>query len=319
MKKIILFDSGTFPKNFLSRIKKKFKNIKLIIIRDGNLRKLNEEIVFAHALINCPRRYFDNTLILKSRKLEWVHTAAAGVDEYLFPNFIKSKIIFTNGRILQGPEIADHAIGLLLSITRNIHYFIKNIDKKNMPRPIELNGKVCGIIGMGGIGMCLAERLKTFGMKIVSISEELVPLVSFIDEQHDSSKLLKILPSCDVVICAAPLTKDTKKIFNQRSFNKMKKNSIFINVSRGPLVDTKALIKNNLYKKFKGIGLDVVEGEPLPKNHKLRKANNVVLTNHIAGLSDNNRSRAYEFLIKNLERYLNNKPLLNLVDKVKGY
>ena len=210
MKKIILFDSNTFPENFLNKLKKQFRNIKLIIIKDGNLNKLNKEIVFANVLINCPRRYFKNDLILKSKKLEWVHTGASGVEEYLFPNFIKSNILFSSGKILQGPEIADHAIGLLLSITRNIHYFIKNFKKKNMPRPIELNGKKCGIIGMGGVGMCLAERLKNFGMRITSISEDLVPLLSCLDKQYDSSRLLDLLPSFDVVICAAPYTKNTK-------------------------------------------------------------------------------------------------------------
>ena len=232
---------------------------------------------------------------------------------------IKSNVLFSNGKILQGPEIADHAVGLLLTITRNIHYFIKNFNKKKMPRPVELNGKKCGIVGMGGVGMCLAERLKSFGMINTSISEDLVPLLTSIDKQYDSSKLIDLLPSFDVVICAAPFTKDTKKIFNEKCFKRMKNESIFINVSRGGLVDTNALIKNNLYKKFKGIGLDVVDPEPLPKNHILRKANNVVITEHIAGLSDNNRKRSYELIFQNIERYLKNKPILNLVDKQKGY
>ena len=108
-------------------------------------------------------------------------------------------------------------------------------------------------------------------------------------------------------------------MFNEVAFKKMKTGSIFINVSRGELVDTNALLKNNLYKKFKGIGLDVVDGEPLPKNHKLKKAKNVVLTEHIAGLSDNNRGRAYALITKNIERFLKKKPLFNLVDKIKGY
>ena len=319
MKKIILIDSKTFPKNYVKKLKTKFKKIKLVTIHHKNIKQLYKEIVNANVLINCPRKYFKKNLVDKSQNLEWVHTSAAGIDEYLFPDFVRSNILFSNGKILQGPEIADHAIGLLLSITRNINYFIKNFKKNEMPRPIELNGKKCGIVGMGGIGMCIAERLRNFGMSITSISEDLVPILSFIDKQHDSSELLKLLPSFDVVFCAAPYTKDTIKIFNETAFKKMKKGSVFINVSRAELVDTKALIKNNLYKKFKGIGLDVVEGEPLSKNHVLKKANNVILTDHVAGLSDNNRSRAYELIVKNIERFLKKKPILNLVDKVKGY
>ena len=319
MKKVILIDSNTFPNNYIKNLKIKFRNIKLTIIHHEDIAKLQNEIINANVLINCPRKIFKKELVDKSKNLEWVHTSAAGVDEYLFSSFIKSNIQFSNGKILQGPEIADHGIGLLLSISRNIHYSIKNVEKKNMPRPIELNGKKCGIIGMGGIGMCLAERLKKFGMTIISISEDLVPILSCIDEQHDSSELIKLLPSFDVIFCAAPLTKHSNKMFNEAAFKKMKTGSIFINVSRGELVDTNALLKNNLYKKFKGIGLDVVDGEPLPNNHKLKKAKNVVLTEHIAGLSDNNRARAYDLITKNIERFLKKKPLFNLVDKIKGY
>ena len=178
MKKIILIDSNTFPKNYIKNLKRKFGNIKLAIIHHEDISKLQNEITNANVLINCPRKIFKKKLVDKSKNLEWVHTSAAGVDEYLFSSFIKSNIQFSNGKILQGPEIADHGIGLLLSISRNIHYFIKNVEKKYMPRPIELSGKKCGIIGMGGIGMCLAERLKKFGMTIISISEDLVPILS---------------------------------------------------------------------------------------------------------------------------------------------
>ena len=101
--------------------------------------------------------------------------------------------------------------------------------------------------------------------------------------------------------------------------NKMKKNSIFINVSRGGLVDTKALMKDKLIKKFWGIGLDVVDPEPLPKNHFLRKKENVIITNHTAGLSDKNRTRAYDLIFNNLKRYKENKMLLNEVNKNEGY
>ena len=172
---------------------------------------------------------------------------------------------------------------------------------------------------MGGIGFCIAERLKSFGMKIIGISEDLIPLVTFVDEFHTSEKLLEVLPRLDILICAAPYTKDTSKLIGVKHFKKMKKDSIFINVSRGKIVETNALLKNKLYLKFRGIGLDVTNPEPLPKKHKLNSLKNTIISNHSAGLSDKNRERARELIIKNIKRFLKNKPLLNIVDKTKGY
>ena len=99
----------------------------------------------------------------------------------------------------------------------------------------------------------------------------------------------------------------------------MKKDSIFINVSRGKVVDTEILLKNKIFSKFRGIGLDVTDPEPLTKNHKLHKISNVVLTRHTAGLSDKNRERAVRLAEENISRFLKKEPLLNVVDKSKGY
>ena len=319
MKNIYLTLNQFHKKMFLKKIKNENFKKNLIFIDPENKKKILSKIHLADALINCPRKYFSKEILMKAKRLKWVHTGSAGVDEYLIPEFIKTNITFTNGKIIQGPEIADHAIGLLLCITRNLHFHVKGAHKEIKQRPIELTGKTCGIFGLGGIGLCVAERLKNFGMKIVGISEELVPLVSFVDEFHTSEKLLEILPRLDVFICAAPLTEKTSNLIDEKHLKKMKKGSIFINVSRGEVVKTSAILKNNLYLKFRGMGLDVTNPEPLSKNHRLNNLENVILTNHSAGLSDKNRERSYDLIVLNIKRFLRNEHLLNTVDKVKGY
>ena len=99
----------------------------------------------------------------------------------------------------------------------------------------------------------------------------------------------------------------------------MKKDSIFINISRGKIVNLKDLVKKRIFKKFKGLGLDVTDPEPLSKNNLLKKSENVLITNHSAGLSDVNRSRSIELLSANLNRFFKKMSLLNVVDKYKGY
>ena len=99
----------------------------------------------------------------------------------------------------------------------------------------------------------------------------------------------------------------------------MKNSSIFINVSRGKLLKTNDLLKNSIYKKFRGIGLDVTDPEPLNEEHLLCSASNILITPHIAGLSDKNRERGFELIKLNIHRYLHNQDLINIVDKKKEY
>ena len=318
-KNIIIFDNKTFPKGFVSKLRSNFKLFNFLIIKNYEIKKLNKIITNANALINCPRKHFNEDLLKKSNKLDWVHNGGAGVEAFINPFFSNSNIIFTNGKIIQGPEVADHAVGLLLSITRNIHYHYSNFNLQKLKRPIELYNKKALIVGFGGIGKCISERLSGFGMIIDVASEELPPITSEINIFHSPNSLYKIASKFDVVISAAPLTIKTKKFFNYNFFKNMKKESVFINVSRGGLVDTKALLKKNIYKKLLGVGLDVTEPEPLPANHRLRKIPNIIITNHTAGLSDHNRARSYKIVYENIYRYSKNMLLLNQVNKKEGY
>ena len=99
----------------------------------------------------------------------------------------------------------------------------------------------------------------------------------------------------------------------------MKKQSIFINISRGKLVDTTALLNKKIIEKLWGIGLDVTDPEPLSADHSLRKKENVIITDHTAGLSDFNRLRAYDLILTNMKRYSKKEKLFNIVDKINGY
>jgi phosphoglycerate dehydrogenase-like enzyme len=156
-------------------------------------------------------------------------------------------------------------------------------------------------------------------MKIIGFSEELYPMISFIDETCRGNNLKNHISKMDVVVCTAPLTKHTKKLFDKSLLSKMKDQSILVNVSRGSLIDPEALLDEKINSKFLGIGLDVTDPDPLPKNHKLRKLRNIIITNHSSGLSDNNRLRSKNLMIENISRFCNGMDLLNVVDKKKGY
>ena len=319
MKKILwIYPAHLKNEKYFSKIKKKFYSIKIIFIDSSKIREIYKEVKNSTALIHCPSKIFNNKLLSNAKKLEWVHHGGAGVEPLLFDKFIKSKIKLTNGKIIQGPEVADHAISLILYFNRNLGFF-SDKRKKIFKRPVELLNKKCGIIGGGGIGLNLAEKLKSFGVKIRIFDDDVVPMLSFIDEYYDSTEILNNIRDLDYLICAAPDTKYTRGLINKKFLNKMKSGSILINVSRGKVINTNDLIKGQLFKKFKGIGLDVTDPEPLLKSNILQNSENILITNHTAGLSDKNRERSYHLTETNIKRYILNRPLLNIVDKERGF
>ncbi len=314
----LIITTPSFKKEWQKEIKSISKKAKFLFIEDDK-KKIIKNVKKANVMIGCPRYVFKNENFNYFKHLNWIHAGGAGIEQFISKEFKKSKIIFTNGKIIQGPEVADHALGLILSFTRNLYKISKNVDSLKIDRPIEIKDKKVLIIGMGGIGICIAERLKTFGAYIDGISNDLIPMMSFINKIYLSDDINNIAKNYDIIVCAAPLTTKTKYMLNYEFFMQMKKNSIFINVSRGKIVRTEDLIKKNIYKKFRGIGLDVTDPEPLDENNLLKKASNVFITPHVAGPSDNNRLRGFKLIKENITRYINGDSLVNVVDKNKEY
>jgi phosphoglycerate dehydrogenase-like enzyme len=258
-----------------------------------------------------------------AKRLKWVQTYSAGVEGQLFPEFRASDVTLTNGKIIQGPEIADHAMALLLGLTRSLYQTIPARASEKWTagqhQPIELNGKTAVIVGVGGIGMQIAQRAHAFGMRVIGVDPKDISYTYFIGKMAPPDRLDAVLPQADVVFVSAPLTPQSEKIMGARQFGLMKPNSYFIVVSRGRLYDTDALVEALQSKRLAGAGLDVTDPEPLPPGHPLWKFDNVLITPHIAGTSDRIQERRMELLKDNLRRFVAGEPLLNVVDKQRGY
>ena len=318
-KTILLVKSTGFPQEWVEELKRRFPNIRLLIA-DDTVESIHTKIFGVNALIGCPRPIFTPALLGRAGgSLQWVHAPGAGIEEYLIPDFVQSDIIFTNGRIIQGPEVSDHAVALLLSLTRNIHFFLTGKGQRPMPRPIELRKKTALVFGVGGIGTLTAEKLKAFGMHVIGTDPDYQPMVSFIDEQYLPENLMDHLPRAHVVICCCPNTDQSRFVFDEKVFRAMKKDAFFINVSRGELVCTDGLVKVLEDGNLRGVGLDVTDPEPLPENHPLNSVDRVLITPHMAGPSDHNRRRSFNLIQANIDRFLNDRPLINAVDKNLGY
>lgn len=261
------------------------------------------------------------------KNLKWVQVMSAGVERVLHrssgTDLRDSDIILTNNQIVQGPEIADHAMAMLLTLSRGIHKFIANRQQQLWQgRPyegIELNGRKAVVIGVGGIGTQIAVRADAFGMEVTGVDPDDIPMYPFVKKVVKPDQLDELLPEADVVFVSAPHTELSHKMMGPKQFEAMKQGSYFIAVSRGGLYDLDALVKALDGRRLAGAGVDVTDPEPLPKGHPLWGFDNAIITPHIAGRSDKDRARMVGTIRENIRRFVDGKPLLNVVDKKKGY
>jgi phosphoglycerate dehydrogenase-like enzyme len=264
-------------------------------------------------------------VIRAGKSLRWVQQPSAGVEHLMeIPELVRSDIILTNMQRAYAPEIADQAIGYLLAFTRSLTHFVRTQSSQEWrPRGPgvvldELMGKTVLVIGLGGIGSEIARRAAAFGMRVLATDPKVLERPLFVEELHRPDAFHGLLPRADVLASAVPLTKASRKMIGSREFAMMKPGSILINVSRGGVVDTDALIAALDSKRVAAAGLDVTDPEPLPKGHPLW-SRNVIITPHSAGQSPGGDRRRHEVFRENLRRFASGEMLLNIVDKTVGY
>ncbi len=270
-------------------------------------------------------RYASPEFLTKATKLRWVQVSSAGVDRYLGikPLMENDKLVLSNNRAVHGPAIADHAMAMLLSLTRNLKYYAKNQKQAKWARgggeSIALQGKTMLVVGLGGIGTEIAQRANGFGMKVIGTRRSDRPSPDYVKRVGKPKDLLAMLPEADVVVLAVPLTDETKNMLNTAAFDAMKPGAYLINIARGKVVNTEAMLKALKSGRLAGACLDVTDPEPLPANHELWKQANVIITPHIASRSEVTNKRRSALLVENMRRFGAGEPLLNVVDKKAGY
>ncbi|MBI3896439.1 MAG: D-2-hydroxyacid dehydrogenase [Acidobacteria bacterium] len=264
----------------------------------------------------------------RCRKLKWIHSPAAGVTQLCLPEIVESDVLLTNARTVHALPVAEHAIALLFALARRL----KDCSAYQAERrwgqaeswqpghvPTELNGKTLGLVGLGAIGREIAVRAKALGMRVIAVKRSLPQGSEYAERVDSPEQLNRILAEADFVVLAAPETPETRHLIGAAQLQCLKPTACLINISRGSLVDTEALVKTLASGSIAGAALDVTAPEPLPPDHPLWALPNALITPHLGGASDRYWPRQLELLEENLRRYLAGEPLLNLVDKKRGY
>jgi phosphoglycerate dehydrogenase-like enzyme/glyoxylase-like metal-dependent hydrolase (beta-lactamase superfamily II) len=256
--------------------------------------------------------------------LRWIQVGHAGVEKDLSPELIKSRIVLTNTQRLYGPNVADQAFALLLSLTRGLREVLpveatQAVWRKPQAPQQELHGKTMLVIGLGGIGTQVARRATAFGMRVMAIDPKEMDRPDFVFSLGKPDRLMEWLPRADVVVIACPLTSDTRGMIGEKQLAAMKRTAYLINIARGAIVQTEALTAALKNGQIAGAGLDVTDPEPLPDGHPLWKMPRAVISPHIGGQSPEARERQWRLFRENVRRFVAGEALLCVVDKAKGY
>ena len=258
----------------------------------------------------------------KMPRLQWIHTYSAGVEKLLSNvTFSQSDILLTNSRGIHGIPMAEHVLGTMLASGRCLIEAWENQKAhtwKRLTEPDELFGKTAAIIGLGSIGREIAKHLKNMGMRVVAVKQT-TSIEPFVDQLFTLDHLPAALSCADYIIVTLPLTPQTKKLFNRKTFDMMKENAFFINVSRGDIVEEADLVEALTTKRIRGASLDVFTTEPLPEDSPLWDVPNLFITPHHSAISTMYLDRSLKIFRNNLQIFPQRIGMFNVVDKKRGY
>jgi phosphoglycerate dehydrogenase-like enzyme len=275
-------------------------------------------------------------------RLRWVQLHQAGIDALTEnPLYLNSDVAFTTGSGIHAIPMAEYTMAMVLAFAHHMPRMMEDkisglwpSERWNRYLPKELYGSTIGIIGYGSIGRQIARVAAAFGMKVLAIKRDLRqpgetntytvadtgdPEGELPDRMYPPEALHSFLGECDFVVLTVPLTGTTKHLIDAAALKAMKMDAVLINVARGDVIDEAALIEALRNELLRGAALDVFSQEPLPADSPLWTLPNVIISPHIAGLTPQYYERAADLFAENLRRFIGGEPLMNQVDRGKGY
>jgi phosphoglycerate dehydrogenase-like enzyme len=274
-------------------------------------------------------------------RLRWVQLYSAGVDSIAEHPLFATEVVFTTSSGVHATCIGEYVLAMMLAWFHHLPTLFEWQRQAMWPdrrsrgtffEQDEAHGKTIGIVGYGSIGRHVARLASALSMRVLAMHRSTVrgdqgfsfpdvgdPEGSVPERYYTPDQLHEMLACCDVVVITAPLTPQTHGLIDEAAFAVMRPDAFLINCARGALCDEAALVRALTQRRIGGAALDVFVDEPLPSEHPLWRLPNVILSPHVSGLSSRYAERAAMIFEENMRRYLAGEPLVNIVDKVRGY
>lgn len=286
-----------------------------------NLEEAKEELAKARILVTYGNDVTD-AIIDQAASLEWVMVISAGMDEMPFEALEKRNILVTNARGIHPIPMAEYAISMLLHVSRQEDVLLELAKEKKWDRSVKMNEISNGrlvVLGAGAIGQEVARLAKAFRMTTYGVARTAKEVTHF-DKVVSMDDIHTVLPEADFVVSVLPSTPGTKGLLTEEDFKAMNDRAIFLNMGRGDLVSSDIIIDALEQGQIAHAILDVVEEEPLPKEHPLWETKGVTITPHLSGISPHYLRRAFEVFTYNLDQFESGtKAFKNVIDLSRGY
>jgi len=287
---------------------------------EGQPEVLEQHIGEADAIIgDLPARLF-----AQATRVRWVQTTGAGANGVTYPAIRDSDVIATSAIGVHVASVPEQMLAMMFAFARRVPEQILNQHGPHRfywpTGMFEVEGQTMGILGLGKIGTSLAHKAKGLGMRVTGWRRSEKPAEpGLLDHQFAPDDLHGLLADADHVVITLPLTPETTHLIGERELHAMKRSAYLYNVGRGPIIVQSALLAALKDGTIAGAGLDVTDPEPLPPDDPLWDMPNLILLTHYGGLTPKYGPRAYAIISDNVRRFLAGEPLMNVVDKHRGY
>lgn len=264
---------------------------------------------------------FEKIDISKLLNLKWIQLTSVGIDQAPREKILENNILLTNNKGGYSIPMGEWIVLKTLEMFKNSKQFYEKQNNKEWvvdTSILELYGKTIGFIGTGTIAKEGAKRLQGFGVHILGVNTN-GRNVEYFDKCFSMKKIDYVLSRSDILVITLPYTSKTHHFVNEEFMKKMKDESYLINIARGSIIDENALIKNINSGKIKKAALDVFEKEPLSEKSPLWEMDNIIITPHNSWVSEMRKNRKFNTIYENMERFINEQKLMNLVNLKKGY
>lgn len=322
----VLVYAGALTQEHKQKINDTAASVNAQVVYVDSVEEITEEHLDAEAVYGFGFNIMSAEKLRESKNLKWLSVTSAGVDFLMKSGlFANEDLIITNSAGAYGVSIAEHIIAVSLMMMRKLTYhYASSIEGEWAPPVMQRSLKDSRITvwGTGDIGNSFAKRAKAFEPAcIIGVSRSGIRKDPVYDSVITSTEIDGILPKTDLLVMSLPGTAETNGILSRERLNLLPQGAYIVNVGRGNAIDEEALADALEVGRIGGAALDVFQTEPLPKDSRLWKTKNLLITPHVAG----NLTLPYtvdknvEMFCENLVAYANGQPLSHVVDKTTGY